>query len=93
MDDMGKFPGLVLRGPVFHYRKRVPEDVRTSIASSPDRWKRLSLNPGAPFHEWRALLQPDGTVREEITRSLKTGTRRDAERNYAETLKSVLTAF
>lgn len=90
---MGKFPGLMLRGPVFHYRKRVPEAVRNCIASNPERWKRLSLNPGAPFYEWRGLLQEDGTVRAEIVRSLKTGTRREAERRYAATLKLFLDTF
>ncbi|MBN9317028.1 MAG: site-specific integrase [Devosia sp.] len=86
---MGKYPGLMLRGSVFYYRKRVPEDVRNRITSNPERWGRLSVNPGAPFHEWRELLHEDGTARELIMRSLRTGDRREAERRYLKTAHDV----
>lgn len=89
MDDMGKYPGLVLRGSVFYYRRRVPEDVRNGIAANRERWNRLSVNPGAPLHDWRELLQEDGTVRGVIIRSLKTGERPEAERRYLATASSI----
>lgn len=93
MDDMGKYPGLVRRSSVFQYRKRVPEDLRSCIAANKDRWRRLSLNPGAPFEKWRDLLQPNGNVRLEITRSLQTGDRRDAERRYLNVASEISRAF
>lgn len=90
---MGKYPGLVLRGSVFQYRKRVPEDVRSLIADQPDRWRRLSVNPGAPLEKWRDLLQPDGGVRSEVTRSLGTGDRREAQRRYLDTAREISRDF
>lgn len=72
MEEMAKIPGLTRRGNVFYLRKRVPEDIRQSIAGDFSVWQRLAMNPGSKLHSWKTLAPDRHTIRPFFEKSLKT---------------------
>lgn len=77
-----KYPGLSRRKSGYQLRKRLPEDVRQLMASNPSLWLSLSMNPGAPLHNWQRLCDRHGNVSAEVTRSLGEGTAKTIAGKY-----------
>lgn len=84
MNEMAKYPGLVTRNDTYQVRFRVPAYVHAAVKDNFAGWQLHLRVRGELYSKWQPLVGKRQSLRNEVSKSLKTKDRKEAMKRYHE---------